>query len=151
MKKIAFILSGVIVVGLALFFIVNTPEKTTFDELLQTKLDPSDAINEISISSQSEDKVATITNRQDIENFIQKASDMDLESTDDPPNIQYVLRVKTYQEADVAIAVGKERIDLWQSKSTNHSSDETSGIYQIKGENSLLEVLETTDFGWQEP
>ena len=90
-----------------------------------------------------------MTNPQDIENLIQASVDLDLEKTDDPPNFQYVLRMKTEEESDIILAVGNERLDIWQSYGGDDPSKETSGTYSIKGDNSLLKAIENTDLTWE--
>lgn len=125
------------------------PEKTTFGELLETKLDSSHAIQELSISSYPEEKSTTLTNRLDIENLIQSSADQDLEKTDDPPKFQYVIRMKTEEGADITLAVGNQRLDIGLSYSSEDSSEETSGFYEIQGENSLLRAIEDTDLEWE--
>lgn len=147
MKKTVYIMTGIAILGLVAFLIVRSPEKTTFGELLETKVD-SQAIQEISISSYPEEKSATITNREDIENLIQSSADLELEKTDDPPKFQYVVKMRT-EEADISLAVGTQRLDIWQSKSSDDSSGETTGIYKIIGENSLLKAIENTDVEWE--
>ncbi|MGP4074782.1 hypothetical protein [Halobacillus sp. K22] len=146
MKKVMGLVSVIIMVGIVAFLVVNRTEATTFGELIHKELTSSEIISEVYISSVG-DESTTITNREEIEKIIKNASAMDLTKVGDAPNVQYSLRLRTEENYEITVAVGEERIDVWDNKNGNDSA--LGGLYEIEGTNSLLEVIQESNYEWE--
>ena len=146
MKKIVGIISVILVIGIVVFFIMNRTEATTLGDIIHKELASVDDINEIYLSN-VEGEYTTLTNLQDIEKVIENPANMNLNKVDNPPDVQYSLTIRTENENDITIAVGEERIDIWDNKDGNDSG--FGGIYKIKGDNSLLNVINESNYDWE--
>ena len=108
-------------------------------DLIHNEITSYNVISEVYISGIG-DEFTTITNQQEIEKIMKSFSEMDLKEVDDAPDVQYSITIRTEENDEMTVAVGEERIDVWDNQDGKDS--ELGGMYEIVEDNSLLDFIQ---------
>ncbi|MGP4070768.1 hypothetical protein [Halobacillus sp. B29] len=134
------------IIAAVLFLIVNKTETRTLGDLIHNELTSYHVISEFYISGMG-DEFTTVTNQKEIEKNMNSFSEMDLKEVDDAPYVQYSVTIRTEENYEITVAVGEERIDVWDNQDGNGAG--FGDMYEIEGDPSLLDVIQDSSYEWE--
>ncbi|RDY69889.1 hypothetical protein DXT76_16050 [Halobacillus trueperi] len=133
----------------AVFYFVNKPTTTTFEEAMPDEISDAQVVTEMTIYDEKERqfKSVTLENLEEIKKILQSPSSMTLVTTDEGLSrhlYSIYLKGDSYED-EVRIIVGDDALRIMGSM----DGEDLGAEYEVEGQNSLLQMIENADFKWE--
>lgn len=144
-----FVTLGILIIMAVTLGIYQQLRTTTYEKVLSDIISENKDIEQITIrycnpkEKAENDKTMTLKDQSDITKIVKQPKDMPLKRTWQENNRLYLIEFKITEERPRMLIVND------QDTLTITSSSKTKDNYQIKGQNHLVETIETNEGKWE--
>lgn len=151
-KQIWFVIGLMVLVIISgIIFVYHQSKTTTYEKVLTTIISNDKKIKEVTIrrcnleENAKNDKVMTISNKNELTKFFEQPSDMKLKRTSESNNNHYIIDMKTGEVSYMVIIDDNGTLVTYGEKPIRTITH----YYEIIGLNKLVETIESYSDKWE--